>query len=91
MLSHLIPDFVWIAAAVEVVGLASACLARLSEGSPSQASYQAFFFAALLLVGVTALAALSAGLGQWLLLGVTLSVMVLTVTWDFGVRSRARV
>jgi formate hydrogenlyase subunit 3/multisubunit Na+/H+ antiporter MnhD subunit len=90
MFSHLIPDFFWIAAAIEILGLASAMLVRLTEGSPSQAACQAIFFAVMLLVGVASLAALSAGLGHWFVLGSTLAVMVLMATLDFGGRDRAQ-
>lgn len=77
--------------AVELLGLISAALARLSEGSAYQASGQRLFFGSLGLVGLTTMAALLLGPGYWLTSGATFSLMVLTATCDFNHTGRAAV
>lgn len=75
--------------AAQLLGLASAALARLSEGSRYQASGQRLFFASLGLVGLTIVAALLLGPGYWLTSGATFSLMVLTATCDFSHTGRS--
>ena len=77
-------DFVWALVAIQILGMISAGVARLSEGSRSQASCQGFFFALLFLVGIATVVAVTLGPGCWLISSSTLSLMVLTVTCDFG-------
>ncbi len=72
----------WILALVEVLGLASAWFARVSEGSPRQALYQRLFFGCLVLVGVAMIPALKLGPGCWFSSGATLSLMILAATFD---------
>ena len=72
----------WILTLVEVLGLASAWFARLSEGSPRQALCQRLFFGCLVLVGVAMIPALKLGPGFWFSSGTTLSLMILAVTYD---------
>jgi hypothetical protein len=74
----------WCLACVQVVGLASAWLARLSARSTRQASCERLFFCCLALVGMVTMVAFSLGAGAFLISGTTLSIMVLTTTWDFG-------
>jgi hypothetical protein len=74
--------FFWGLAFVQLLGLTSACTARLSEGSRRQRPFQRLFFACLVLIGAVTIVTLGFGWGCWLLCGTTLSVMVLTVTWD---------
>ena len=71
-------------AAVQVLGLASAWLARLSENSRRQSSCQWLFLACLALVGGSTIVALGLGSGCWLVCGATFSLMVLAVTCDFS-------
>jgi hypothetical protein len=76
--------FTWVIVVVQVLGLLSAGLARFSEGSRGQVACQWLFFACLILVGLTTMAALGFGPGHWILLGATFSTMVLSVTCDFS-------
>ena len=80
---------VWTIGIIHIAGLVSAWLARLSEGSRSQASCQWLFFACLGLIGLTTMATVALGPRYWLASGITLSVMVLGAVWD--VRAQARV
>ena len=78
------PAICWLFGAVQVIGLTSAWMARLSAGSRRQTCCYCLFLACLPLVGGTA--AFSVGLGPrcWLVSSITLSVMVLTVICDFS-------
>jgi len=74
---------IWVLSGIQIAGLSSAWLARLSEGSRSQTICQWLFFGCLALVGATTVFAMSLGPGCWLLTGSTLGVMVLAAVWDF--------
>jgi len=76
---------------LQLLGLLSAWCARLSEGSRCQTSFQRLFLACLFLVGGMTIASILIGSGCWLLLGITLSLMVLTATCDFTRSCRATV
>ena len=76
------PQISWLLVAIQLLGLSIAWLVRLGEGSPHQSSLQLLFFAFLTLVGGATIATLGLGPGRWLACGVTLTLMVLTVTWD---------
>jgi hypothetical protein len=78
------PEITWLLALVQVLGLTVAWIARLSEGSAFQGLLQFLFVALLVLTGGATLVALSLGPGRWLTCGITLAVMVLTVTTDFN-------
>jgi hypothetical protein len=65
-------------------GLASAWLARRSEGSRLQAACQALFMACLALVGSVTVALLLLSPGLCLASGATLATMSVAATWDFG-------
>jgi hypothetical protein len=80
---------VWAIGFVQVAGLVSAWLARLSEGSRSQASCQWLFLACLGLMGLTTMASVALGARYWLASGITLTVMVLGAVWDFRAQARA--
>jgi hypothetical protein len=80
---------VWAIGFVQVAGLVSAWLARLSEGSRSQASCQWLFLACLGLMGLTTMASVALGTRYWLASGITLTVMVLGAVWDFRAQARA--
>ncbi len=73
----------WSLGLMHVVGLLSAWLARLSEGSPRQAWFHALFVGCLFVMGLMTMAFVAAGTRQWLGSGATLSVMVLAAVWDF--------
>jgi len=68
---------------VQVVGLGSACLARIAEGSSRQTPCQWLFLVSLAAVGVATMALLAADASTWLVSATTLSVMILAVTVDF--------
>ena len=70
-------------AALQILGLASALVARLTEGSCCQATTQQIFFACLALVGMATMFLLGMRPGYWLSSGATLSLMVLAATCDF--------
>lgn len=69
--------------AAQLLGVFSACLARLTEGSSCQAIGQCLFVGALSLVGAATMVALAIGPGCWIACSATLSLMILTVTCDF--------
>lgn len=72
----------WILGGVQLLGLTSAWMARLSEGSEHQAICQRLFFLGLVLMGLTTM--LTAGRpGLWLMSAVTLAVSLLVVICDF--------
>jgi hypothetical protein len=73
----------WIFGILQFVGLLSAWLARLSEGSRSQSSCQWLFLSCMALVSLTTMVSLAYDTRYWLASGSTLSVMVLAVIWDF--------
>jgi len=68
-------------------GVVSACAARLSVGCRCQGMCQALFLGCLLAVGLAAMIGLILYPGRWAMPAMTLSVMVLMATCDFG-RSR---
>jgi uncharacterized membrane protein len=72
----------WIVVSVQAVGVASACLTRLSEGSLGEDACQLAFLGSLSLMGLATLASLAIGPGACVTSGATLTVMVLTATWD---------
>ena len=67
---------------LQFVGLASAWLARVSEGSKGQRACQYLFFGCLTLIGLSTILLLHRSSGAWFLSGVNLSVMVLAATWE---------
>ena len=76
------PALLWLFVVAQILGISSACVARLSEGSPCQVASQCVFFGALPLMGVATMAALAIGPGYWLACSATVAFMVLTVTCD---------
>jgi hypothetical protein len=75
---------IWVLAGVQLLGLASACLARMSEGRSWQTTCQRLFMGALGLAGLGAVAAFAMGPGHFMLSGASLATMVLGAVWDFG-------
>jgi hypothetical protein len=78
------PAICWLFGTVQVLGLTSAWIARLSTGSRRQTSCHCVFLACLPVVGGSAAVSLGLGPSCWLVSSVTLSLMVLTVTCDFS-------
>jgi hypothetical protein len=73
----------WFLGLIQIAGLASAWLARLSEGSSRQASCQRLFVALLAVIGLVTMVFVTLGVRYWLASGATLSVMILAAIWDF--------
>ncbi|HTU27040.1 MAG TPA: hypothetical protein VMF30_16655 [Pirellulales bacterium] len=71
----------WILLAVEVAGLMSASLVRLTHGCRSHSSCQWLFFACLSLVGCGSVVAMVISPICWLLSGGTLAMMIVSVVW----------
>jgi len=76
------PALPWLLFATQVIGVVSACAARLSEGSPLQTISQRAFLTILCLMGPATIAALAVGPGCWLGCSAALAIMVLTAIWD---------
>ena len=74
----------WLIGSVQLVGLSSAWLTRMAEGSVRQTASQLFFLVCLALVGITTVVTVQLGIGGWFFSGTTLAVMVLAATYDFG-------
>ena len=73
----------WLLGIVQLVGLGSAWLTRMAEGSARQTVCQLFFLACLTVVGLTAVVAVQMEISGWFLSSTTLALMVLVVTLDF--------
>jgi hypothetical protein len=78
----------WLLIAVELLGLASAVVARVSEGSRRENWCQRIFLAVMGVVGIVAIISLGFGPDCWLAAGGTFSLMVLIATTDFGHSAR---
>ncbi len=76
------PAVFWLLVAVQMLGVASACLVRVCENSHCLAFFQWSFFACLVLVGLSTGVALLIGPGVWLACAASLAAMVLTATFD---------
>lgn len=76
--------FPWCLATIQFLALASACLARMAEGSLREARFQWFCLGCLTLAGVATMASLLVGPTTCLFSGVVLAVTILTATWDLG-------
>jgi hypothetical protein len=74
---------IWLFGGVQVVGLMSAWMTRLSEGSAGELFCQRFFLICLGLVGLATVAAVVVQSRAWIFCGGTLSLMVLATVWDF--------
>ncbi len=81
----------WTLGLMQVVGLLSAWLARLSEGSSSQPWCHSLFFGCLAVMGLATMAFVALGARHWLGSGATLSVMVLAAVWDFRAHASATI
>jgi hypothetical protein len=77
------PAILWILVAAQIVGIVTACAARLSQGASQQALVQSLFLGVLAVMGAATIAAFAVGPGCWLACSATLAVMILTVTCDF--------
>ena len=80
--------FAWLLGLIQIAGLLSAWLARLSEGSARQAWCQRLFVGCLALVGLTTMIVVALGARHWVSSGATLSAMILAAIWDFSAHAR---
>lgn len=74
----------WLIGSVQLVGLSSAWLARMAEGSVRQTASQMFFLVCLAIVGMTTVVTVQFEIAGWFFSATTLALMVLAVTCDFG-------
>ena len=74
----------WTVIGVQILGLFSALLSRLGDGSPGEGRCQCFFIFCLALMGAITITSMSLGPGAWLTCGATLSIMVLIALYDCG-------
>ena len=70
-------------AAVQILGLLSAALARIMEGRTGQGWCQRLFLGLLFLVGFTTILAVSCAPQQWTMSATTLTIMVVAAVCDF--------
>lgn len=75
--------------AIQMLGLASAAVARISIGSRHQGKFQWMFMTCLGLVGMGMVISLGVAPGLWIGSGASLAVMVLAATCEFGRSRRA--
>src|SRR5690606_16808426 len=76
------PAVVWLLATIQLLGLISAWMVRLSEGSRRQVACQWVFVGTLALAGAVAMVSVALEPGYWLASGTSLSIMVLAATCD---------
>jgi hypothetical protein len=76
----------WILVALQLTGLLSALLTRLTEGCCYRRGFQWLFLALLALIGGSTMFAIQLGSFSWLASGTTLAVMVVAGVWDCGRR-----
>jgi hypothetical protein len=81
----------WFLGAIQVLGLASAWLARVGERSACRRWYQGLFCGFLVLVSIGAFFAMQVGPGASITSGATLAIMVLAATCDFSSRGEAAI
>jgi hypothetical protein len=77
-----ISTVIWPLAAVQFVGLCSACLTRYCEDCRCAAICRRSFFALLSLVGAATMAVIAVSPGLCLYSGTMLAIMMLTAIWD---------
>ena len=79
----------WIVVTTQVVGGLSVVIARLSERTWGTAVFQRTFFVCLLAIGLATMVALSCQAGIWISGAMTLSMMSVGATLDFGSSAQA--
>ncbi len=73
----------WILATIQILGMASAWLARLSQGSANQDRWQRLFFFSLLAVGGATMLSLRLPPACWCVSAVLFTLTILVVVCDF--------
>ena len=76
------PSGIWLLASIQVLGAATALMARLGERSAFQSSCHRVFMAALLLVGIATAASLTMGPGVALIGGASLAIMAVAAVCE---------
>ena len=84
MVADLPQNLVWLYAAVHIVGLLSAPLARLAEHRSGAMTLQWLFVGAMAVIAAATLLCLAFGCAAWVLSGGTLGFMLVTAVWDPG-------
>ena len=79
---HYIQIVLWTVSLVQLLGIGSAVLIRLSDGSRWQTACRTLFFVSLALVGMTAVGTMLIESGLWLLAGITLSCMIVSALFE---------
>lgn len=79
----------WILGGVQLLGMTSALVARLSAGSVYEALFQRFFFLGFFLMGLATMINVATRPGMWLMSAVTLSLSLLVVVCDFRQSERS--
>jgi hypothetical protein len=74
----------WTIFTVQLLGMASAWVARLSVGSTRQVGCQRLFFVSLVAVGVATMASLCSPPLYWVVSAVTFTLTIMVVICDFG-------
>lgn len=80
--SDYFPVVIWSISLIQILGIGSVFLARLTEGSRWQTACRVLFFASLTTVGVTAVVTMLFSTELWLLSGMTLSGMVVSALFE---------
>lgn len=80
--SHYVPAVLWAVSLVQLIGISSTVLARFSEGTRWQTNCRALFCASLMLVGITAIVTMLISSELWLLSGITISLMIVSVLFE---------
>lgn len=78
------PAVLWLALAVQALGVTSAVLARLGQNTRYQAALQSAFFALLGILGGATVLVFDMGPDIFVPPGLALALMVLIAVWDFG-------
>ena len=84
MIHYQATAFCLVLLAVQLLGITSAWFVRQGERLPFQVYWRGLFLVCLPLVAGSTIVALGHGPGCWLSGGAAFSLMVLTVTCDFG-------
>ena len=77
----------WFVIVVQLLGIASMTVARLSENTSAQIGFQRLFFVCLLTVGLATVATIHVGDASRLFCALTLPVMTVGATLDLSAHS----
>lgn len=88
---HYLPAVLWAISLIQLLGISSVILVRLSEGSRWQTVCRILFCTSLMLVGTTAIVTMLFSPELWLLSGITLSCMIVSALFEHQNPERASV